>query len=217
MSPKVRKITAIVSTAALLGGGGYGVAQAADSTASTTGTTSTAPGHHGPRGGGRLSSAQVAAIATKLGVTTAQLQAALDANKPTRPANDGGATMATELATALGVDAAQVKTILDANRPAKGARPSGPPPAGTARPAPGTRPDQTKLIAALASGLNLDTATVKAALAKVDAAHKAAHDAAEAARLDAIAKQLGLSAADVKAAFDAVRPAPPAGAATTRR
>ena len=76
----------------------------------------------------------------------------------------------------------KVQAILDANRPA---RPSG---ASRARPAgtPGTRPagpragrpprpDNTKLIAALASGLDIDTAKVEAAFATLDAAHKADH------------------------------------------
>ena len=52
--------------------------------------------------------------------------------------------MAAELAAALGADVAKVKEILDANRPAKPAR------GGAAR----TRPDDAKLVAALASGLD---------------------------------------------------------------
>ncbi len=113
--------------------------------------------------------------------------------------------MASELAAALGADVAKVREILAANRPAKPAR-------GTAgaRPARGAKPSQTKLVAALASGLNLDTATVKAAFAKLDAARRAEHTAREAAMYAAVAKALGLETAAVKAAFEANRPAKPA-------
>jgi hypothetical protein len=109
--------------------------------------------------------------------------------------------MATDLAKALGADATKVKAILDANRPARPARGTTP---GT-RPA---KPDNTKLVAALASGLNIDAATVKAAFAKLDAAHKDDHGDRESAMYAAVAKQLGVSADAVRAAFEANRPAP---------
>jgi len=154
-----------------------------------------------------MSSVQLAAIAKTLGVTTAQLKAALDASKPAKPTGNmpTGNGMATELAAALGADLAKVKEILDANRPAK-------PAAGT-RPAPGTRParpDQSKLIAALATGLGIDEATVKAAFDRLEAAHQADHAARETAMYAAVAKELGLSTDAVKAAFEANRPARPA-------
>ena len=113
--------------------------------------------------------------------------------------------MAGELATALGVEVADVQAILTANRPAKPARGT----SGT-RPARGAKPSNTKLVAALASGLNLDTATVKAAFTKIEAARKDEHAAREAAMYAAVAKQLGLQTAAVQAAFEANRPARPA-------
>jgi hypothetical protein len=198
---RIRKATAIVSASALVGTGGLGVAQAA---------TSAATGASGPRPamrhGGPLSSTQLSAIATRLGVTTAQLKAALQASRPARPADGAnrGDGMASDLAAALGVDVAKVKTILDANRPARptaAARHAGQPPA---------KPDDTKLVAALASGLNIDTATVQAALDKLDVARKADHAAREAAMYAAVAAQLNVSSDAVKAAFEANRPAQPA-------
>ena len=65
------------------------------------------------------------------------------------------------------------------------------------------------MITALATGLNLDEATVKAAFDKLDAAHKADHAADHDAEYAAIAKTLGVDADAVKAAFEAARPAKP--------
>jgi hypothetical protein len=199
---RLRKITATVSAIALLGAGGLSAAQAA--TTSTDSSSSTA--RPGPKRGGPMSTAQLAATARTLGVTSAQLKAALDASRPARPTGerpDRGAQMATALATALGADADEVKEILDANRPAKpaaGAKRTG------ARPA---KPSNTKLVAALASGLNIDTAKVKAAFATIEAAHKAEHEAREQAMYAAVAKELDLGADAVEAAFEANRPAKP--------
>ena len=62
---RIRKTTAIVSAAALIGSGGIGVAQAATSAGNAS---SDRPAH---RHGGPLPSAQLGAIARQLGVTTA--------------------------------------------------------------------------------------------------------------------------------------------------
>ncbi len=212
MSPQIRKVAAIISTSALLGGGGLAAANAAtaasDGSASTSGTTSTSNSPTMKRGGA-MSAATLAKIADALGVSSTDLQAAVDAGKPAKQEQRGdrGAGHSTELASALGVDAAKVKTILDANRPQKGT--------STERPARGAKPDQTKLAAALASGLDLDAATVKAALAKLDAARAASKDSRHDAMYSAVAKKLGVSASDVKAAFDANRPTPPQAPTTT--
>ena len=206
MSP-IRKIAAVASTVALVGTAGLGVASAAQT---QSGSAPTAARPAGPRGGHELTTAQLQSIATKLGVSTAQLQAAIAANRPARPSGsrpDRGDGMASELASALGADATKVAAILEANRPARPA--DGTPPSGTAqRPA---RPDDTKLIAALATGLSLEQSAVKAAFEKVEAAHRAAHAARDAARYAALAKTLGVDADAVQAAFEAVRPAKPAG------
>ena len=199
MTRQIRKLTATVSAAALLGAGAVGAAQAA------TGTTDR-PGQ-GRGGHHALSTTQLQAIASKLGVTTDQLKAAVEANQPSKPTGDRGDGMATALATALGVDAAKVETILDANRPARPAK--GTKPAAGTRPARGAKPDNSKLVAALATGLSLDEATVKAAFDTLEADRKAAHETAEDARYAAIATALGVDAAAVEAAFEAARPAKP--------
>jgi len=203
MSPRIRKTAAIVSVAALLGGGGFSAAQAASGDG----------GSRPARSGAPTNSASLAKIASTLGVTTAQLKTAMVANRPAKPADGARGTdgMATELAAALGVTVADVQEILTANRPARPARPA----AGTTATRPprggmGAKPGNTKLIAALASGLNLDAATVKAAFTKIEAARKAEHTARDSAMYAAIASELGLGADAVKAAFAANRPARPA-------
>ncbi len=207
---RIRSITAAVTAVAVMGAGGLGVASAATSSSKAT-TKSASTAQRGPKGGPRaMSTAQLDAIAKAIGVSSSDLKAALDANKPAKPADGGpgkgdkGAGFAADLASALGVQTSAVQSILDANRPAK-------PAAGT-KPAPGSRPDDSKLVAALASGLNLDETTVKAALDKLHTAHEADHTARETAMYAAIAKTLDVDAAKVKAAFEANRPAPPAGA-----
>jgi hypothetical protein len=198
MSPRIRRFTALVGTAALVGGGGLGVAQAAtDGAQSTTTKRAAQRGHGGP------TAAQIKTLADKLGVTTAKLKAAMAATRPAKPAGErpgrgGPGDMAAALATALGVETSAVQEILEANRPAKGDRP-----------APGTKPDHTALIAALAKGLSLETATVEAALAKVDATKEAEHEARHQEMAAALAKELGLETADVAAALEATRPARP--------
>jgi DNA-binding MarR family transcriptional regulator len=200
MSLSIRKIAATGAVAVLLGGAGLGAAQAStQSTASASSGTAATGADGKPRGG--PSTAQLEAIAAKLGVTTAQLKAAMDANRPERPSGakrDRGAGMAADLAKALGVDASKISAILEANRPAR--------PAEGTRPA---KPDQSRLVTALASGLGIDEATVKSALTKLAAAHKADHGARHTAMATAIAASLDLEASDVKAAFEAARPAPP--------
>ena len=193
---RTRKITAVVSSAALLGTAGIGVANAATSTDGSSSSTSSQTRPEGPRGGGhRLTTAQLQSIASKLGVSTAKLQAAIEANRPARPTGeqrgDRGAGRAADIAGALDADAAKVAEILEANRPA--------------RPA-----DGTKLAAALASGLGLEQSAVESALDKLDAEHRAEREARDTARAAAIAKALGLETADVQAAFEAVEPAKPA-------
>src|SRR4051794_14067896 len=205
MSFSTRKIAAVLSAVSLMGATAIGAAEAASSGSGTQTAKQGGQGHdRGPR---PLSTAQLAKIASALGVTTDQLKSALDENRPAKPSGDdakhGPQQFAGDLASALGVDTSAVKTILDANRPPK-------PPS---RPAPGTmppKPDTTKLVAALADGLNLDNATVQAAVDKLEAAHKADETARHTAMYAAVAKSLGVSSDAVQAAFEANLPAPPA-------
>ena len=138
---RIRQSTAIVCAAALLGGAGLSAAQAA------SGDGGSRPARCGPPGGA-MNSAALAKIASTLGVTTAQLRAALDANRPAKPADGtrGPAGMASAgrlhedraarraertareaamyaaVASDLGLSAAAVKAAFEANRPAKPAR-----------------------------------------------------------------------------------------------
>ena len=105
---------------------------------------------------------------------------------------------------------AEIQTILDANRPAK---PAGARPARGAKPA-GARPSNTKLVAALANGLDIDEATVKAAFAKIEAAQKAEHTARAATMYAALAKELGLTH---RRRAGRIRGQPPGEAGETRR
>lgn len=203
MSTNTRKIVAVLSASALLGGAGLGVAQAAKGGNGNGKARAERAGgrHHGPLPQGALQK-----IASTLGVSTADLRAALEANRPAAPPageRRGPEQLAADLASALGVETAKVTEILEANKPA---RPAGRPARGTMPP----KPDHTKLIAALASGLNLDEATVKAAFDKIEAAHQAEHQARETAMYEAVAKALGKTTDEVKAAFEANRPAKPA-------
>ena len=203
MSVRTRKIAALLSATALIGGAGVGIADAAKSGSSRT-TTSAKQGRHGP-GRGPIPSAAIEKIASTLGVSSDALKAALEANRPAKPAEGdrpGPGQLASDLATALGVETSAVKEILDANKPPK----------PTSRPKPGSmppKPDTTKLVSALATGLNIDQATVQAAFDKLQAAHEAEHQARETAMFEALAKSLGKTADEVKAAFEANRPAPP--------
>jgi hypothetical protein len=206
-----------VTAALLVGGGAVAAASAATGDAtkpSKQQAPNGAPGHgHGADRGG-LPSDALASIAKTLGVTTDQLQSALDAARPTDKPDRGPADLASELADALNVDASKVRSILEANRPAppdgdRGPRGEGRGPGG---PPPGGRPgfDDSALVSALAKGLNVDEATVKAALGKIAASHEADHTARETAFYAAIAKSLGVDASTVQKAFEAACPRPPA-------
>lgn len=198
MSQRTRKITAVLATAVIVPAAAIGVTSATAKSSSSTGSSSSAAGHHrgGPHG------PDLSKLATKLGVTQAQLKAALDAIRPTdKPKKqDRGAGLAAGIASALGVSVDKVTPILDANKPAKPAT----------RPAPGTKPakpDLSNLVTALSTGLSIDTATVQTALDKLQAAHEADHTARDTAMAAALAKQLNLDTATVQAALTALKPA----------
>jgi hypothetical protein len=206
---RTRKLAAATAIAAVLGGSGLSIAQAENSGSQRTQDrpASAQSDRGGKPRGGKLTQAQLAAIAKKIGVTSAQLKAALDANRPSKPdgaRGDRGAQFAADIATALGVDEAEVKEILDANRPP---RPANRPAKGSKPPA---RPDQSKLVSALASGLGIEQSTVKTALDTLAAEHRAEHESRRDAMHAAIAKTLGVDTSTVADAFAAVLPAPPA-------
>lgn len=188
-----RTIAAVLATAILVPTALVGVGSAA--TAQTSTTTASAMQQHGPGGPEGRRGPDIAKLAAKLGVTEAQLKAALDATGPADKGQRGdrGARFAKDIAGALGVSSDKVQAILEANRPAE-------------RPAPDTKPDMSGLVNALSSGLGIDSSTVKAALTKLQATHKAQHDARETTMATALAKQLNLDVAKVKQALAELRP-----------
>lgn len=203
MTTRTRTIAAVLAAAALTGGSVAGIADAARSKQRDQAAGQARPG--GQRGG-PLPASALRQIADALGVSTADLRAALRASRPARDADGRRCDpeqFAADLAGKLGVEASAVREILDANRPA---RPTSPPAEGT----PPARPDHAQLIAALASGLGIDPAAVQTAFDELDAAREADHRARETALYAALAEALDRTADEIRAAFEAHRPAPPA-------
>lgn len=227
MSPRARRTAAVVTSAVLIGGGGVAAAAAASGPAKTRskqeapsgsaygdgsgyGGPGFGPGGRGPSRGGLPSNA-LAEVAKTLGVTTDQLRSAVESARSAAAPDDPRGALVDELAAALNVDAAKIESVLQANRPARPSVGDGP---GAGRLGPrGGHPDggrppshDSALVAALAKGLSIDEATVKAAFEKVAAAHEADHAKRKAAFFGAVATSLGLDTAAVEKAFEAARP-----------
>lgn len=126
MSPRARKTAAVVTSAVIIGGGGVAAAAAATGPSAKR-SDQQAPagaghgyggpgfgpgGGHGPGRGG-LPSDALAQIAKTLGVTTDQLQSALESARPTAAPEDRRGAFAEELAAALGIDEARVEAALE--------------------------------------------------------------------------------------------------------
>jgi hypothetical protein len=173
----------------------------------------------GPRSGQR--DQHEADLAKALGVTQAQLDAALAKLRPARRAGPGDPAQA--LASKLGIDAAKVRVAFDALR-ARGPQ-AGDPLASLAKalgvdeaelraamqavgprggPGPHPHPDDTAFAGDLAKALGLDASKVKAALAKLRTQAEADHKAKEDKLASALAAKLGLDATKVKDALAAV-------------
>jgi DNA-binding transcriptional MerR regulator len=197
ISPRLRKLAVVLGVAGLGSTAAYGIGtQVGDGVAGAKTTSSATAQRPGP------SASDLQSLADKLGVSVAKLKAALQANRPPKPAKPSGDPMATALAKELGVSADKVKAALDATRPPKPAAGSKPPANGTRPP----RPDSTALAKALADKLGLDQSTVKAALDKLEAQHQADETARRQAMASALAKQLGLDEAKVSAALASWHP-----------
>lgn len=195
---RTRKLATALAATALIGGAGFTAAEAAKS-GNGSGQQQRAGGKHR---GGPIPTSALTAIAETLGVSTADLKAALEANKSAKPSGEsrpGPEQLAADIATALGVDAAQVTPILEANKPAK---PQGRPGRG----GPPAEPDHSALITALADGLGIEQATVQAAFDKLESDREAEHEARHQAMYEALATALGKTADEVQAAFEANRP-----------
>ena len=154
--------------------------------------------------------ARVAELAKALGVEASKVREILEANRPARP--DRGERPRPPKG--------ERRAPKDGERPPAGRGPGGPGfgPGGRGPGGPGFGPggpggprgDDSKLVAALAKGLSLSEAKVKAALEELRAAHEKEHDARRTAFYAAVAKTLGKDAAAVQKAFEAERPKAPA-------
>ena len=123
MQARFRKVAVFVGAAALAGGVAAGVASQGGADAASP-AAATAQRGDGPRG-----LMDVSALADALGVSTAKLQAALEAARPNgdpRAHDPGEDPIVTGLADQLGMSTEKVRAALEAVRPARG----GPPPAG---------------------------------------------------------------------------------------
>ena len=161
-----------------------------DATFAVTAVEERGAGGRGGHGGPGMH-ADLAAVATDLGVTEAQLGSAVQAARPQPPAQRG-ADIAAAIAKELGVSQADVQVVLDANRPGHG---------------PGH--DDSALVDALVAKLSVTKAKAQAAVGAAEKAEQAEHQAREAAMYAAVAKALGKDAAAVQKAFEAHRPARP--------
>jgi hypothetical protein len=206
MSHRIPKTAAIVATAATAAFAAYAVGSQTNSggTAGASGSAAAGygyapgPGARGPRDGrepfGR--GPDLAALATKLGVSTTALKSALQSLRPDAAGHaDVRDAMAQKLADALGVDKAKLTAALAKLRPDGRGRHDGP--------RDGAKGADTAFAAALAKELGQSTADVTAALTKL----RADHDAAEKTERDAFAQKLAdklnISADKVKSVFAA--------------
>ena len=183
MSSRTRKLAAVIGAATVASTAAFAIGTQVNGQAVAGGLMSGGGesrsgdrGHRGP---------DVSALATKLGVSTERLQAALEKTRPARPENgDRRGDKAAALAKELGVSTARVEQAMR-----------------TAFEAGSGRPDQAAFVKSLASSLKLDEAKARTALEKARAAHEAAHAAQRKQMSAALAKELGISADKVEAAF----------------
>jgi hypothetical protein len=139
MDPRFRKVAVFVGAAALAGGVGVGVASQGGDAASSPAAMSRQAG--GPDGPGGPIGMDVSALAEKLGVTEARLEAAMRKARPSGdpgtagpPPSGGDDPMAAALAEELGLSTEKVTAALDAVRPQgipPGAAPNGTTPPAT--------------------------------------------------------------------------------------
>lgn len=216
-----RSAAALGATAALVFGVS-GLTAEARSTSASSGTTPSQRAHGGPR-------LDTAALAAKLGVSESALTAALEEVRSElgAPSTDERAAEVKAIADALGVETSVVEGVLAKQGVGgpRGDRPTGttPPKASDAtsttprgdrggkRGKHGKRGKQSRtgVIAALVKATGKSTSEVKAALEAGRKVHEEQHAARDAAFAKALAAKLGLEQSAVKAALDALRPAPP--------
>ena len=187
MSSRTRKLAAVIGAATVASTAAFAIGTQVNGQAVAGSIMSAAGegrsmdrGRHGP---------DVSALATKLGVSTERLQAALEKTRPARSQDDDrrGADKAAALAKELGVSTARAEAAMR-----------------TAFEAGSGRPDQAAFAKSLAGSLNIDEAKVRAALEKARAAHEAEHAAERKQMAAALAKELNIPAAKVETALAAM-------------
>ena len=127
MSSRIRRVVVFVGATGVLAVAGCGGATPSSSPSSAQGAPEQ---QQGPGGGPR----DLSALADKLGVSTAQLQKAMQTAGPPSPGAGGqnGADRIAALAKALGLSEAKVQAAIQATRPsgAPQGQPSQPPQSG---------------------------------------------------------------------------------------
>ena len=128
MSSRTRKLAAVIGAATVASTAAFAIGTQVNGQAVAGGLMSGGGesrsgdrGHRGP---------DVSALATKLGVSTERLQAALEKTRPARPHGDRrGGDKAAALAKELGISADKVEAAFASlPRPERGSRPGGPGP-----------------------------------------------------------------------------------------
>ena len=207
MSHRIPKTAAVVATAATAAFAAYAVGSQTNSSGTAGASGSATAGYYGPAGYGPGPGApgprdgrghfgrgpDLAALATKLGVSTTALKSALQSLRPDRAGHaDMRDAMAQKLADALGVDKATLTAALAKVRPDRHGGPRD-----------GAKGGDTAFAAALAKELGKSTADVTAALTKLRAAHEATEKAERDAFAQKLADKLGISVDKVKSVFAA--------------
>ena len=183
MSSRTRKLAAVIGAATVASTAAFAIGTQVNGQAVAGGLMSAAGERSMDRGG---RGPDVSALATKLGVSIERLQAALEKTRPALPQDGGrrGGDKAAALAKELSVSTERVEQAMR-----------------TAFERGSGRPDEAAFAKSLASSLKLDEAKVRSALAKARSAHEAEHAAQRKQMSAALAKELGISADKVEAAF----------------
>ena len=183
MSSRTRKLAAIIGAATVASTAAFAIGTQVDGQAVAGGLLSGAGESRSVDRGGR--GPDLSALATRLGVSTERLQAALEKVRPAQSQDgDRRSDKTAALAKELGVSTARVEAAMR-----------------TAFEAGAGRHNEAAFAKSLASSLKIDEAKVRSALTKARAAHEAEHAAERKAMAAELAKELNIPAEKVEAAF----------------
>ena len=143
MRRRAKTLGIALTGAAALASGGYALGSQSGGGLATAQSSRSGDASDPGRGrfGPRCDGARLESLAKKLGVTTARLRTAFDDLRPEKPAGDPRDRFAGELANALDLPVAKVTAALEKLRPDRGrGGPPGRPPGGPPRPGPGGPP-----------------------------------------------------------------------------